>query len=312
MNKTKKITLGAMLLALIGALLLIDRQLSYVFTYFIVLLIPVIISVYCCLYSLRDGFILCFGIIVLTILFGSLYSYMYLPVSMITGLFISYAIKKNYDRRLIMLISIAIFTIAELLISFLVSPLLGISIVDQLEVLKEEFNIILTSYGLNSQFSNLVNDTNFFLFIFIFSVILVGIMEGYLISFMTVFVLKRMKIKDIGYKDALSIRMPSYMAYILLLFTSYLLFMRIDFIANEIIKYSLICLGILSSLVLFYYGYLFIIIYMKKKYKKVNLLFLILAIFLLFPFSYIILLIFGFLYGSGPFRKILEHLDEKE
>ena len=36
MNKTKKLTTGAMLLAIVGALMLLDRQFSYLFDVYIV------------------------------------------------------------------------------------------------------------------------------------------------------------------------------------------------------------------------------------------------------------------------------------
>ena len=52
------------------------------------------------------------------------------------------------------------------------------------------------------------------------------------------------------------------------------------------------------------------IIYLKKKGGRVNIFLLLLAIFILMPFSYIILLVVGFLYGSGPLRRKLEN--EKE
>lgn len=312
MNKTKKLTTGAMLLALIGAFLLIDRQLSYVFTYFIVLLIPVIIAVYCCMYSMKDGYVFCVGVVALSILFGSLYTYMYLPSAIITGLCISAAIRKDYDKRRVMLISIAVFVLSELLIAFLVSPLLGVSVDTQLKAMEETFNEITNMAGMSDAMNAVVGNLGTFLLVmFIFSTMLTGALEGYLISFMTVFVLKRMKIKNIGYNSAMDIRMPEWLAYVLLLFTSFLMFMNAPILMkSEFVKYSLMCLGVFSSLILFYYGYLFTVILLKKTNKNGSVLLLLLGIFLLMPFSYIILIVVGFLYGSGPLRRKLEN--EKE
>ena len=71
MNKTKKLTHGAMLLAIIGAAMLIDRQLSFLFENFIFMAVPVIIIIYSTMYTVGDGGILCFGVLVMGILFGS-------------------------------------------------------------------------------------------------------------------------------------------------------------------------------------------------------------------------------------------------
>ena len=107
------------------------------------------------------------------------------------------------------------------------------------------------------------------------------------------------------------------MNYIYISKTTALIFMILPVIIlpfalmkSEFVKYSLMCLGVFSSLILFYYGYLFMIIYLKKKGGRVNIFLLLLAIFILMPFSYIILLVVGFLYGSGPLRRKLEN--EKE
>ena len=58
MNKTKKLTTGAMLLAIVGALMLINRQLSYMFEELIVMMAPVVIIIYSTMYDLKDGAIL--------------------------------------------------------------------------------------------------------------------------------------------------------------------------------------------------------------------------------------------------------------
>lgn len=211
-----------------------------------------------------------------------------------------------------MLISIAVFVLSELLITFLVSPLLGVSVDTQLKAMEVTFNEMSNVAGVSGAMNAVVGNLGtFLLVVFIFSTMLTGVLEGYLISFMTVFVLKRMKIKNIGYNSALDIRMPEWLAYVLLLFTSSLMFMNVPILMkSEFVKYSLMCLGVFSSLILFYYGYLFMIIYLKKKGGRVNIFLLLLGIFILMPFSYIILLVVGFLYGSGPLRRKLEN--EKE
>ena len=71
--------------------------------------------------------------------------------------------------------------------------------------------------------------------------------------------------------------------------------------------YIIICLSSLASLVLAYYGYLFANIYYSKKYKRKNNLIVLLFTIFLFPFSYVVLIVLGFLYGSGPLRKYLEN-----
>ena len=71
MNQTKKLTQGAMMLAIIGALILVDRVAAYFFTELIVLLIPVVIIMYSTMHTLSDGMVLSVGMIIISFLLGN-------------------------------------------------------------------------------------------------------------------------------------------------------------------------------------------------------------------------------------------------
>ena len=311
MNKTKKLTQGAMLLAIVGALMLLDRQLSYFFSTIILLLIPVVIAVYSTMYSIKEGGMLCVGLVVLTILFGYLTTYIYMPISIIVGLAVSYGIKKGFDRRKLNIISMFIYIVAELLVAFVISPIFGISVASQLESITTTFNQMMELYGATSISSMFSNMSSLILICFVASTVLMGLLEGYLTGLLTTFVLKRMKIKDIAIKSPLDIKIPVYLSYVLLAFSALsTILMKIpNFEANySTITYIAMCLSAVSSLVLAYYGYLFIIIYTNARLGRNRIMLVFLAIILLFPLSYLILIVVGFLYGAGPLRTYLEKI----
>ena len=311
MNKTKKLTQGAMLLAIVGALMLLDRQLSYFFSTIILLLIPVVIAVYSTMYSIKEGGMLCVGLVVLTILFGYLTTYIYMPISIIVGLAVSYGIKKGFDRRKLNIISMFIYIVAELLVAFVISPIFGISVASQLESITTTFNQMMKLYGATSISSMFSNMSSLILICFVASTVLMGLLEGYLTGLLTTFVLKRMKIKDIAIKSPLDIKIPVYLSYVLLAFSALsTILMKIpNFEANySTITYIAMCLSAVSSLVLAYYGYLFIIIYTNARLGRNRIMLVFLAIILLFPLSYLILIVVGFLYGAGPLRTYLEKI----
>ncbi len=307
MNKTKKLTTGAMLLAIIGAFMIIDRQLSYTFTYFIVLLIPIVIAAYSTMYSIKEGMMICVGLLAFTVLFGSIATYIYMPVSIIVGLVNSYAISKGFDRRKVNIISMIIYVIAEILVVYLISPLLGMPVSSEIASYVETFNELSEKMGMAATFNSLIGDVYSLIVVgLVFSTIVTGLIEGFLTGLLTAFVLKRFKIKEIGLNSPLDIKMPVWLAYTLMALSCLYMFALNSFIDNEIIKYVLLSISIFASMVLAYYGYFFVILYIKKSGRKVNIFLIILAIVLLMPLSYIILIVVGFLYGSGPLRKIIE------
>lgn len=308
MNKTKKLTTGAMLLAIIGAAMIIDRQLSYAFTNFIVLLVPIVIATYSTMYKVSDGILLCVGLLAFTVLFGSLTTYIYMPISIIVGVAVAVAIVKGFDRRKINFVAIITYTIAEILVVYAIMPLLGVSVSSQINNYIEAFDQMVKYSGMETTINSLIgNLSSLMAVMLVASTVLMGILEGFLTSLLTAFVLKRFNIKDIGLNSPLDIKMPVWLAYTLMILTCLYMFVSNGAIENETIKYIVLALSVVASLILVYYGYFFVILYIRKMKIKINIFLVILAIILLLPLSYIILIVVGFLYGSGPLRKIIEN-----
>lgn len=304
MNKTRKLTQGAMLLAIIGAAMLIDRQLSFFFTEFILLLAPIVIIIYSCMYTVKDGAILSVCLMILTILFGSLSSYIYMPIGMIVGLGFGLGVNRNLDRRKLNYIAIILYIIGEVIATFIIYPLLGLNVAEQVS----EIGTALNDAGLLTAVESLnLNISTFLITIYIASTIITGILEGYLTCLLSTLLLKRLKIKNIGISSILDIKISPIASYILF-GLSVLTFINfpVIFKNNEMLIYIIMCVSIMASLVLAYYGYIFLLVYLRISFGKKALIFVILFIFLLFPLSYFVLVIVGFLYGSGPFRSKLE------
>ena len=128
MNKTKKLTTGAMLLAIIGALMLLDRQFSYFFDVYIVMIIPVVIIIYSAMHDIKDGAILSVCLLIITFIIGSSsFNYLcYVPLGIIVGLGYSFFLKKNYSKQVLLLASIVLYTIGEIIVAFVLMPIFGI------------------------------------------------------------------------------------------------------------------------------------------------------------------------------------------
>lgn len=306
MNKTKKLTQGAMLLAIVGAVMLIDRQLSFAFEYFVFMAAPVIIIIYTSMYDLKDGGILSFGLLAIGLLFGSTLAYFYIPLGIVVGLSSSVALKKNTKRSIFMIICMLSFVIGEIVYTLIVMPLLGIDISTQIA----EGTTFISEMGLLDVLKQFISNINMFITaIFFASIIITGIMEGFFTYFLSIILLKRLKIKDVGISGSDQLIMSPTLAYILFINTG-LMFVVVRFQTlmekYELLSYIIIILSLLSSVALFYYGYIFITIYFRIMFGKRSFFISLLAVIFLFPTSYIILIIIGFLYGAGPLRAYLD------
>lgn len=309
MNQTKKLTQGAMMLAIIGALILLDRMTAYWFTELIVLMMPVVIIMYATMHTLKDGVMLSVGLLIISFLLGNFrMTYLiYVPVGIFTGMVYSYFITKNKSRRFLMFSAMITYTIGELIASFVVYPLLGFPITQMANEYLEAFNEAknLTGFDYGAVFASIGLDLGKIIgVLFVMSTILMGIMEGLLIHLISIFLLKKFKIKDLGNTNIYEIKPNPVLGYISLfaVSSSYLITYFKD---NEIVYYAILIFSILGAMVLLYYGYIFIILFGSMVlHRNIGGIFILLAF--LIPFLFTVLMMLGFLYATGPLRSYLE------
>ncbi len=296
------------MLAIVGALILIDRMTAYWFTELIVLIMPVVIIMYATMHSLKDGQLLSVGLLIISFLLGNfnLIYMIYVPVGIFTALIYAWGIRKNFDKRRLLLLAVITYTIGEIIATFVVYPLLGFPVSQMLEQYESamseagsyigiDYVSIFTSAGMN--FGKLIG------ILYVVSTLILGAMEGVLIHLLTIFLLKRFKIKDLGRTNIFDIKPNPIVAYLAMFATCCLFLIR--YVDNEILYYVIVLFGICGTIVLLYYGYIFLVLFGVIVLKRnVGGLFILLA--LLIPSLMIVLLIIGFLYGAGPLRTYLE------
>ena len=308
MNQTKKLTQGAMMLAIVGALILIDRMTAYWFTEIIVLIMPVVIIMYTTMHTFKDGLMLCVGLLIISFLLGNFqFTYLiYVPVGVLTGLSYSYGIKRGMDKRRLLMIAIITYVFGELLATFVIYPLLGFPVAQMLE----EFKVAMTQAGgitgmdYSQIFSLAGLDFGKVLsIVYVISTVLMGAMEGVLIHLLSVFVLKRFKIKDLGTMNLFDMKPSPPLAYAALIMASLSFF--VGRFSNETLYYIMVTLSIIGVIILLYYGYIFVILYGVIVLRRNIGGLVVLACFFV-PGLFFALVIMGFLYGAGPLRNFLE------
>ena len=308
MNKTKKLTQGAMMLAIVGAMILIDRLAAYFFTELIVLLVPIVVIMYSTMHSLSDGMVLSVGLIIISFLLGNFrFIYLiYVPVGIVTGLVYSWGIKRGLDKRTLMLMAIGTYVVGEVIATFIVYPLLGFPVGQMIAEYKEALNQAgsLTGFSYTDIFANLGMDFGkIIVVVYILSTILMGALEGVLIHLLSIFMLKRFKIKDLGNISLWDLKPNKFLAYLSMICLFGMFFVK-D-IQNETLYYIGISVAIMGAMVLSYYGYLFVMLYGQIVARKnVGGIFMLLA--MIFPMLFVILMVMGFLCGTGPLSVYLE------
>lgn len=301
MKNTKEITTGAMLLAIYGALLLIDRQFSFVLIEILALAVPVLIIVFGNLYNAKDGVFFSIAILFLAfILSPSPYTYFYIPVGIIIGNAYNFMLYKGVSSKIIMVIIIILFAIADLCYMLVISPVfIGYSFNDLLNETTEVFNKTISMFPveLNIDINKIVKVATYT------SILITGIMEGFITHIMTFFLFRRFKINKMSFSPRGILVLKPVAAYILIIGSSLSAFsFRVN---NDNLTSIMFVVGSICMFILIYYGYIYILMFTRLRTRKNMALLIIFGILFLFPLSLLILMIIGFLYGAGPLKKYL-------
>ena len=249
-------------------------------------------------------------ILILTFILGDpTYAFVNVPIAVIVGLGYSFGIKKSFSQKKLMIASMFLFMVGEVVVAFIVSPLLGISVADQVTSIQTIYTDAFAQAGAGTALDAIntlgINFSNLVLAMLVIATLLLGVMEGLIIHVISLFLLNRFKIKVVDKGTVIPVNLNPVVAYIC--FIGFAGMYAVNFVNNETIKILLITVSMVCAIVLFYYGYIFVVAYIKARSgRKISGLLLFIVIFLTMPMSIIILVIIGFLYGAGPLKKKLQ------
>ena len=304
MNSTRKITYGAMLLAILGAVMALDR---YVFAMavdeLIFLLQAVIIIVYAAKYTWKDGLYLSFGVAALTFLFGGLMSYLYCPLAIVGGLVYSYGVIKDWSKRQLLLVTIFLFVVSEFVLTMLVLPLFGQSV----EQLYAEMEMMM-----EASFANLPQGylpENFIPallpIIYSLSIVLMGIMEAVLVHILSLILFRRFRIREVRTTPLSSLKIHPAVGYVLIIPLIVSMFVNRNAVEMSTLQIAMTTVSLIAAIALYVLGIIFISLYGRLVLRR-NLVFIVVLLSIFIPVFMLAVILIGFLYASGPFQRLLE------
>lgn len=297
-NTTKNITQGAMFLALFGAVLLINRGLSFLFDQYVALLAALVVIIYITRFGMKYGFMLSFGLMVLAFLFGGTYVFLYTPLSIIAGLVYGYGVTHNFNTKKNLLVMIIVYVIGEFAITSLMMPLMGIQDLDEFIVMTEE---MMRTFGVSASSELIAKVTKLS---YGLAIMLIGILEGVLIHLLTILMFKKFHIKELNNKSIFAMELKPIYAYLSLVMVLVLaVAFKLDI--NDNLLFIIMSVAFIMCLLVIVQGYIFLMLYGMIVLRKNIGLYLAIFIVLLFPFAFIALFVLGFLYSVGPLKQYL-------
>lgn len=299
-NNVRKITEGAMMCAIIGVILFINRQFAGLLELYFMWFVPLPIILYTAKYSLKDGLVVATSVFFLTFLFGTFQTIFYVFMALACGLSYGYGVSKHYSNLRLLIQTAVITTFLAIITSIIFASFFGYDILGEISTLKD----MIVQYMPNVENQLSMDLSRILLLTFYLGNILTGFIEAIIVHFFAMVLLKRFGYKINPMKPLNEISIPKYLAYlcfIACIVMSYIPLLNLSEKAQEV----LYVLGLLGGIILFSFGFIFCIVFGMLKYKK-NITF-ILVIVLLFTFtiSLPILVVLGFLYQTTSMLDML-------
>lgn len=188
--QTRKITEGAMLSAIIGVVLFLDRQTAGMFNYALYWIIPTPMIIYIAKYNIKDAMMPMTTIAVLALIIGTPVSVYYVIMANLIATWYGFSLKKQKENHILLLQSCIISILSSFITMFLFASLFGYDLSEEIVLMKETLtsmtHLFPNDYNMESLFALLPAVT-------ISTVVLNGVMEGILIHLITTVVLVRLK-----------------------------------------------------------------------------------------------------------------------
>lgn len=134
MNKTRKLTQGAMYLAIVGAIMLLDKQIGSIFADSVSVIITVAVYCYYCSTGLKMAYMLEICILIISLINGNITTYIYAPFGIIVSSIMCLASqKRNLNKSEFFKILCVANIVGEFVVSLVVYPLMGTSLTQQVQ-----------------------------------------------------------------------------------------------------------------------------------------------------------------------------------
>ena len=279
MNKKRvnSITYGALICALTGAFLLLNRQLGGMFNTYMLWIIPLPVIIYCLKFDVRQGFVMGFAMLLLSFIVATPVSTFYVFASIIAGLVYADGVKKE-KSSLQLIVSVIMVSLFILVVTSVVfSNFFGYSLSDDIEFTRESTKAIIESMAavlgdsvLENPLLQMMLSYNFLLYIIMLASVLTSVLEGILVHLLAFLILKRLKMPLPKLKPLSEIRAP----LLIKIFVGAVFILAIlnIFGAAFTRKYSQIIMALVPVAYIFccFYGYLLVLTWINWKIPSRN------------------------------------------
>lgn len=293
-SNVRKITDGAMMLAIVGAAVLLDRQTAGLIYGLVSFLLPLPMVFYSVKYGWRDSWMVFGAMLLLAFILESLPGMFLIGGECLIGLVYGASIhaKANSHRTLIRTMITAV--IYDLCTMIIFADFFGYDLAAEMEEYRNIMNTVFTQTGVDLLQN--VNVDSYLVTVFIVAAIVTGILEAYVVHVISRLMLKRLRIAAPPSVPLYAYYPPKWSGYVGILgFIAYYTGISGRFAADPMIESALQGFGMAMILYLAFFGMFGLMLFIKLRFPHSRLAPMLVILAMLFIAMSLVAL-FGFLY----------------
>lgn len=265
-KKSIVITTGAMVTAIFGVMLWLNRQSGNLFQEIFIFLYPIPMVAYAALYGVKNGAAVCASMSLIALLLGDFTTIFYAVTQAIIGLAFGGCLYHKVDTTKTLLAVMLLSAFVNLLNTVFLGFLFGIDINREVTEIQEMMKMMFEQTGQVVPEHIMSLDT--LKQIFIVSMILSGFMQGFIVYEVSLLLLRRLRFHVQNPKSIFSYTPPKwtgYAAFLTFMLTNRSLLRPFQ---NPSLQNSILTIGVLGYMYLICFGFISILRIFKTTFKN--------------------------------------------
>ena len=254
-SRVNSITYGAMMAALLGVLLFVNRQLAGALDLYLFWIIPIPVIIYCLKFGINRAYVLGAAMLGVAFLVSTPVTLFYVAMSVVAGMVYSWGLLNNKGAFFLIASVTMVSLLIVILSEYVFAAFFGYSIAEDIKALQEALASFMPA--------GMTLDDNLLRNMLILASVFTSIMEGILVHLVAFLVLKRLKMPTPAMVPLSEIRAPLVIKIFVaftLIWQTYLTITKNTLYANT--------LAMLMTVMLFmcgFFGYLLVLTWLEWK-----------------------------------------------
>lgn len=293
-QKSLKLTTGAMVTAIFGVMMLLNRQTGNLFEEVFVFLYPIPMVAFAAMYGVKSGLPVLLAMSLLSFLYGNFTSIFYALTQAAIGLVFGGCLYHKVDITKTLFAVMALSAIVSVANTVVLGFLFGFDINQEVAEMQTMMNSAFEQAGVTAV-SEQILSTDYLKQLFVISMVLMGALQGFLVYEISLLILRRLRFPVQKPKSVYLYAPPTWSAYVALIAFGAYTYKLAQPVAEPLIQNLVLTVGILGYLYLVCFGIVSISHMFKIRRGKVGALGVLVCILLTLMFP-LVVAVAGFFY----------------